>query len=167
MTKDTDKEKKRILKYGIWAVVFIVVVWIVNLIFGLSMSTTEDGRGTLGDVFGASNALFSGLAMAGMIVAILMQSKELELQREELRETKEELKRTAEANLGQLKIQMLSTKIQALNKVIDIKKNQKKKKTKNMSIATARIEIPKMDEEIQLLEDKIEDLLHELELLTS
>lgn len=43
-------------------------------------------------------ALFSGLAFAGMIIAIVYQSNELDLQRQELKHTREELKRTAEAN---------------------------------------------------------------------
>lgn len=44
------------------------------------------------------DAWFSGLAFAGMIAAIVLQSKELALQRQELVDTRAELKRTAEAN---------------------------------------------------------------------
>jgi len=48
-------------------------------------------RGAFGDKFGAVNALFSGLAFAGVIYAILLQRKELELQRYELTMTRNEL----------------------------------------------------------------------------
>jgi len=48
-------------------------------------------RGTFGDMFGAVNALFSGLAFAGVIYAILLQRKELSLQRKELELTRQEL----------------------------------------------------------------------------
>ncbi|WGK64107.1 hypothetical protein [Croceiramulus getboli] len=41
-------------------------------------------RGEYGDMFGAANTLFSGLAFGGIIVTILLQGKELSLQREEL-----------------------------------------------------------------------------------
>ena len=43
-------------------------------------------------MFGAVNALFSGLAFAGILIALYMQKHELELQREELSATREELK---------------------------------------------------------------------------
>ena len=45
-----------------------------------------------GDQFGAVNALFSGLAFAGLIFTIILQKKELSLQREELTETRAELR---------------------------------------------------------------------------
>lgn len=48
-------------------------------------------------MFGAINALFSGLALAGVVVAILLQRTELQLQREELKMTRTELQRSAEA----------------------------------------------------------------------
>jgi hypothetical protein len=54
-------------------------------------------RAQFGDLFGGLNALFSGLAFGGVIYAILLQRKDLELQREELKLTRKELKRTAEA----------------------------------------------------------------------
>jgi uncharacterized membrane protein YciS (DUF1049 family) len=54
-------------------------------------------RGQFGDVFGAVNALFSGLAFAGLIYAILLQREDLALQRTELQLTRQELKRSASA----------------------------------------------------------------------
>jgi hypothetical protein len=51
----------------------------------------------LGDSYGALNALFSGLAFAGVIVAILLQSAELRLQREELEDTRQVMEKHAEA----------------------------------------------------------------------
>lgn len=54
-------------------------------------------RAQFGDVFGVVNALFSGLAFAGLVYAILLQREDLALQREELKLTRDELKRTATA----------------------------------------------------------------------
>lgn len=54
-------------------------------------------RGQFGDVFGAANSLFSGLAFAGLIYAILLQREDLALQRTELELTRQELKRSASA----------------------------------------------------------------------
>jgi hypothetical protein len=54
-------------------------------------------RGQFGDVFGAVNALFSGLAFAGLIYAVFLQREELSLQRKELELTRQELQRSAHA----------------------------------------------------------------------
>jgi len=53
-------------------------------------------RGQFGDLFGAVNALFSGLAFAGFIVALNMQRQELRDQRVATREQSAELKRSTE-----------------------------------------------------------------------
>lgn len=45
-------------------------------------------RGTFGDMFGVSNALFSGLAFAGVIYAIFLQRAELAIAKEELNRSK-------------------------------------------------------------------------------
>lgn len=65
-----------------------------------------DERGTFGDMFGAVNALFSGLALAGVIYTILLQRHELALQRKELELTREELARSADAQAAQTQLQM-------------------------------------------------------------
>jgi hypothetical protein len=44
---------------------------------GLLLYSLPD-RGTFGDMFGAVNALFSGLAFAGVIYALLLQHEEIE-----------------------------------------------------------------------------------------
>lgn len=54
-------------------------------------------RGQFGDMFGAVNTLFSGLALVGLVYAILLQRQDLELQRRELELTREELRRSAQA----------------------------------------------------------------------
>lgn len=75
----------------------LLSVGVVGL-FALSwwwLATTinnPEKQGQFGDQFGAVNALFSGLAFAGLIFTIILQKKELSLQREELTQTREELK---------------------------------------------------------------------------
>lgn len=75
---------------------YVLLAWAgsavgVYLLF-LNFSWTE--RGQFGDMFGAINALFSGLAFAGIILTILLQREELKAQREELKLTRKELKLT-------------------------------------------------------------------------
>ena len=53
--------------------------------------------GQAGDLYGSVNALFSGLAFVGVVVAISLQSEELALQRKEIAANREELSRTADA----------------------------------------------------------------------
>lgn len=53
--------------------------------------------GTYGDSFGAVNALFSGLAFAGVIVALYLQTTELRLQREEMEEARRVWQDSADA----------------------------------------------------------------------
>lgn len=80
--------------------ILIVVVIILQVVSGYLIYQNVEGwpeRGTFGDMFGAVNTLFSGLAFAGIIYAIFLQHKELSLQRRELELTREELKRSAEA----------------------------------------------------------------------
>ena len=70
------------LVIGLWFICAIVMALIWN---DLSK------QGPAGDMFGAVNALFSGLAFAGIIFTILMQKEELSLQREELRLNRQEI----------------------------------------------------------------------------
>lgn len=65
----------------------IVLVWAAS---GLLLFSEKE-RGTFGDMFGAVNALFSGLAFATLIYTAWMQREELALQREELAATRTEL----------------------------------------------------------------------------
>jgi hypothetical protein len=75
------------------AAIFVVMVWAGA---GAWLYDLPE-RGTFGDMFGAVNALFSGLAFVGVIYAILLQRQELALQRIELELTRKELARSAEA----------------------------------------------------------------------
>lgn len=81
-----------------WAAIIvsaIIVIWVGYLVLtGFALKWDFDGE--FGDTFGALNALFSGLAMGGVIVAIYMQQQELALQRKELELTRKELTRSAE-----------------------------------------------------------------------
>lgn len=94
MCKDkTNKEetKSRLWIWIIIAIIGVIAVWGLSW-WGINKFIDEPtNRGTFGDMFGAVNALFSGLAFAGLIVTLLYQKEELKLQREELKETRNEL----------------------------------------------------------------------------
>jgi hypothetical protein len=87
MTAQRRSEQPAIWPLGL-VFVLVLAVWIAS---GLMLHERDD-RGTFGDMFGAVNSLFSGLAFAALVYTVLLQRRELQLQREELAETREEIK---------------------------------------------------------------------------
>jgi hypothetical protein len=69
--------------------------------------------GVFGDTFGAINSLFSGLAFAGLLYTILLQSRELKLQRDELALTREQLTSSAASQKEQATYALLAAQISA------------------------------------------------------
>lgn len=86
-----------------WLVFFgisiaVIGAWLTYHTWGIfTLSSDLVARGQFGDSYGALNTLFSGLAFAALITAVMLQTKELALQRKELQDTREELRRTANA----------------------------------------------------------------------
>ena len=80
---------------SLWHIFGVVVVVALSIqgTFGAIVILTLGLRdaGVFGDVFGVVNTLFSGLALAGVVVAIWLQKNELESQRQELKLTREEM----------------------------------------------------------------------------
>ncbi len=87
--KQQDEETKLIKRYA-W-IFGLAVFGIWSLTFLLFFIGKMDARGQFGDMFGAVNALFSGLAFAGLIITLFLQKNELSLQRDELKLTREEM----------------------------------------------------------------------------
>ena len=67
-----------------------------------------DKAGVFGDSFGVLNALFSGLAFAGVIITMLLQKEQLELQLKELIENREQFARSATAQEDAARLSALS-----------------------------------------------------------
>jgi hypothetical protein len=106
-------------------IVLFAVVLTMQFLLGILIYYNFDGwsdRGSFGDMFGAVNTLFSGLAFAGLIYANVMQSKELSLQREELELqrnelelTRQELGKSAAAQQEQVSLMLHSAKVTAIS----------------------------------------------------
>jgi hypothetical protein len=116
------------INYRPLIILFIVVffVWLLSFIIMLSTVKDWNARGNFGDSFGGINALFSGLAFAGIIYTILLQKKELTLQRQEMADTRVELRRSAEAQerserafQKQIEMMNLSARLNALNSAVE------------------------------------------------
>lgn len=71
----------------------VLFLWVISYcLVMLYVSNDKTVGGQTGDTFGAINALFSGLAFAGIIYTILLQGEELKAQREEIQLNREEMK---------------------------------------------------------------------------
>jgi hypothetical protein len=70
--------------------VLVLALWLSTVAVGQFFFQSWEERGQFGDLFGSVNALFSGLAFAGLLYAIL-QRQELALQRTELKLQREEM----------------------------------------------------------------------------
>ena len=99
MSKTADDSEK--VRWWPWFI-GVIILWAVYLfIIWISNWPLEKNKGEFGDTFGALNALFAGLAFAGVIYAILLQQRELKLQREELELQRKELEDTRVEIRGQ------------------------------------------------------------------
>lgn len=90
---------------AVWIFVGVFGLWGACLAFTILYFPTWAERGQFGDLFGAVNALFSGLAFAGLIFTIHLQRRELALQREELRLQREEMAKSREELANQVAVQ--------------------------------------------------------------
>ena len=119
--------EKRPLWKNPWTwIVGAVVLWAATVPVMKLFAPDSSTRAEMGDAFGAINALFSGLALAGMVYAILLQRVELRLQREELKlqrqelaETRGELKRQADAAEQQRRALLMAAAVSATTGIVE------------------------------------------------
>ncbi len=107
-------------------IILVLIIWVVSAVVIIWQIDNWSDRGTFGDLFGAVNALFSGLAFAGLIFTIVLQKRELALQRSEISQNRIELKKTAKAQqhsekalFEQVEQMKISAKLNALNTIIN------------------------------------------------
>ncbi|MDC0176825.1 hypothetical protein OAJ14_01540 [Polaribacter sp.] len=120
-----EKVKSRIGLLTI-LIIIVVIIWVASatlIIYGLD---NWSDRGTFGDLFGAVNGLFAGLAFAGLIYTIVLQKRDLELQKNEIQLNRNELKRSSKAQeksekalFEQVEQMKITSKLNALNTIIN------------------------------------------------
>lgn len=117
-------------KHTVWIGIGIFLVWACSAV-AIYLFVDEEYRGVTGDMFGAVNALFSGLAFAGLIYTITVQRQELALQRaaiemqtEELKMQREETARSADQLEGQKNLLNLQMAMSVVNDLIKTKTNR-------------------------------------------
>jgi hypothetical protein len=103
-------------------VIIVVLLWSVNLIVYILSSDHDIGK--FGDVFGAVNSLFSGLAFVGIIISIRMQSSELQLQNKQLSLQSKELKlQRKELKLQREELEDTRLVLEGQSKLMDDQRN--------------------------------------------
>jgi hypothetical protein len=148
---------------NLWIISMVSIVVVLGLwlwaYFSLRNVPFID-RGTFGDMFGAVNAVFSGLAFGGIIITIWMQKHELELQRKELISTRTELHRSAssqerseEALSKQAANLKASAKLSALSTLVEYYNRELEK-----NYITSNIML-KETKEYQLREKYVQDII--------
>lgn len=78
-------------KLFIWAGCVICGVWLASFVVIYLCIDEWDVRGQFGDLFGSVNALFSGLAFAGLVITIIQQRHDLQLQRQAINQSKKDV----------------------------------------------------------------------------
>lgn len=114
-SNELAEKKDHSFRWFIGSIFIVIAIWLFNAYVYPLINDSLASRASNGDMFGPTNALFSGLAFAGLIYTIVMQRKELEMQRMELRlqreaiadSTKEQAKQACaqEEHLTEIKIQ--------------------------------------------------------------
>lgn len=89
-------EKTNWKKNFIIVSVIVLLLWLLTFIAVCYWIKDWSERGQFGDLFGSINALFSGLAFAGMIITLHQQHEDLNYQRKSIEQTNEEMKRQTE-----------------------------------------------------------------------
>ena len=101
MSSDNSQDKKSSvfssLKKHKGIFIYILIIWLIFFVAVIVFSyadyklMTLANFGMFGDSFNVITSLFTGLAFAGVIVSVILQTKELEATREELSGQKEQL----------------------------------------------------------------------------
>ena len=107
-----EEKKSTIKKYAWGAIILVLILWggsFIGLLLynGFTEGSEWTQRGQFGDMFGAVNSLFSGLAFGGVVIAIFLQRKDLKITQEEIELQKEQLKQQNDA---------LQKQIESINK---------------------------------------------------
>lgn len=128
--KTVERKESEDFKPFYWFIGIVGILWIMTLVsfkigkyYPLIM-VPGNTPGEFGDMFGGLNALFTGLAFAGLTQTILLQRKDLKLQREvleiqlnELKLQRQELeltRKTLEGQRAEMKEQNVTLNIQRL-----------------------------------------------------
>lgn len=121
-----EKQNGTFTRRMIAMVLAVTIIWIGSFFFIITLCGLPKDAGTAGDLFGAVGALFSGWAFVGVVCAILLQRKSLQIQHndlmltlKEMQQTKEAHKESAEALQKQNEINQIRIQVDILKTLIE------------------------------------------------
>lgn len=145
---------------------FIIAFWGTNWFLFLRFAESWSVRGQFGDSFGSVNALFSGLALAGILVTIWMQREELKLQRTELALQREEMAKSREQLETQVRTQratLMATIAQAKLMAMEADIRATEAKMTAVTADRAKPAALSFSEEIRRTADKMQSVVASVE----
>lgn len=91
-----DRQRIKLIRYAWIAGIFIVILWLITALVSPYIFNGLTDSSAFGQQFGSVEALFSGLSLIGIIVAILLQTFDLREQRKLLAAQIKEFSRSVE-----------------------------------------------------------------------
>ncbi|MDY7093873.1 MAG: hypothetical protein SX243_12955 [Acidobacteriota bacterium] len=110
----------RLLGLGLVA----LLAWAGTLLLAVRFLPDWEARGQFGDLFGSVNALFSGMALAGVVYSLYLQRKEIQLLREDLVHASEGQKQTLLLSREQSRHQKASAQLASINALFSYHQQQ-------------------------------------------
>lgn len=155
-------------RYLILIVVLILSMWAASWYFIPQWYNKQPlEAGTFGDMFGAVNALFSGLAFAGLIYTIAVQRQELQTQSKSIDMQTDEMKiqvsaiemQTEELSLQREAIQMQTEELGLQRKAIEMQTEEIKMQREETARSADQLEGQKHLLNLQMAMSVVSDLI--------
>jgi len=127
----TKKDGENIYRVLLGLTTIVLLIWAGSALIIANIVDNWTDRGTVGDMFGAVNALFAGLAFAALLYTIYLQREEIRMNRLEITLNRKELSKSVKAQqqahnalLEQAAQTHLTAKINAMNTIISYYNSQ-------------------------------------------
>ena len=132
-------------------IIVMITIWYFSIQFAIKMYGEPNDVAAAGDMFGGINALFSGLALAGVIFAVWLQTLDVKT-------NQENLEKTMRANKLSLEIMALSSLIQEANAALErYERWEKSEGAGDYSQAKSKVR-EKLKSHREKLESKLEEI---------
>jgi hypothetical protein len=149
-----------VILFGIIILIWILITPVIFDFFGTPNSSAE-----FGDSFGAVNSLFSALGLAGIVLSIILQQRDLSLTRKEVKASVKAQESSAKALKKQAELHILTTKIQALSVLIESSNQQISQNDRwNAETSEKKYDNTKVFQKRRQLENELWKLKEELNL---
>ena len=155
-SSEDQKQAARLLRLAGGGAIGVVLLWCGS---GVALYWMPE-RGTFGDMFGAVNALFSGLAFLGVILAIVLQYEELKEQRREIQQSRVAQEESAKALTAQLRTADIRSRVESLNLLIEAQVRILARLEERRTVAESerriqlRLRIAQYEQELEYILDK-------------